>query len=142
MTEVCLDSSAILVWVLQERGWQAIDRILSRDDVDTVVPGPALTEVVLTARRKGNRSTGDEVLETLEAFGCRVEAPATEDLLRAAALIEASTTHPGPSGETLSLADGLIIAVAERLGSPLVSRDTYWSLFAHDGHTTARVTTF
>lgn len=40
--------------------------------------------------------------------------------------------HPGPvhpatgSRSTLSLADSLILAVAERLHSPAVSRDRYW----------------
>lgn len=142
MTAVCLDSSVVLVWILQERGWQAVDRLLTRSDVEPVVPGPALTEVVLTARRKGNRSTGEKIRDTLEAFGVRFDAPTTADLLRAAQLLEASASSPGPAGESLSLADGLIISVAERLGCPLISRDTYWSLLAHEGHTSARVTHF
>ncbi|HEY8654366.1 MAG TPA: hypothetical protein VIL87_14935 [Dermatophilaceae bacterium] len=59
-----------------------------------------------------------------------------------------SAAHPGPAAAaagaktTLSLADGLILAIVERLDVPVVTRDRYWSDFADEGHTRARVVTF
>ena len=74
--------------------------------------------------------------------------PEDGDLIRCAELLERSVAHPGPaasavgSRSTLSLADGLILAIVERLGVPVVTRDRYWSDFAEEGHTRARVVTF
>ena len=76
--------------------------------------------------------------------------PEDGDLIRCAELLELSVAHPGPAtGSTrsrarsvLSLADGLILAIVERLGVPVVTRDRYWSDFAEEGHTSARVVTF
>ena len=142
MTAVCFDTSVLATWVLQERGWQAVDRLLNRSDLEAILPGPVLTELVEVVRRKGSQASGEEIRETLASYGARVEHPNDEDLLRAAELLEVAQAHPGPGGETLSLGDVLVLAVTERLGLPVVTRDTYWQLFAEDGHTPVAVTTF
>lgn len=141
MTAVCLDTSVVATWVLQERGWQVVDRLLSRTDVEPVLPGPVLTELIELVRRKGNQATGPEIRDTLASFGARVEHAADDDLLRAAELLEVAKAHPGPHGETLSLGDALVLAVTERLGVSVVTHDTYWHLLTSDGHSTAKVTT-
>ncbi|ACZ22613.1 uncharacterized conserved protein [Sanguibacter keddieii DSM 10542] len=141
MTAVCLDTSVVATWVLQERGWQVVDALLVRPDVEPVLPGPVLTELVELVRRKGNEATGAEIRDALTSFGARVEHPTDDDLLRAAELIEVGKAHPGPQGETLSLGDALVLAVTERLGTSVVTRDTYWHLLASDGQTTAKVAT-
>ena len=76
--------------------------------------------------------------------------PEDADLIRCAELLERSVAPPGPAASAvgsrsrsiLSLADGLILAIVERLGVPVVTRDRYWSDFAEEGHTRARVVTF
>ena len=147
-TTIALDSSAVLTWVLQERGWQGVDRIVRREDSRCLLPGPVLTEVVHTARRKGNTSSPEQLRDTLLVHGCLVVPPEPEDLLRAAALLEVSDAHPGPahpiSGRptSLSLADATILAVVERRAVKVLTRDQHWSWFQQEGHTDARVVTF
>ena len=136
---VCLDASVMVTWVIQEPGWKTVDRLLTKRNVDVVLPGPAITETIHIAREKGNRATPREILEAFQGYGAYVEHPDDDDLVRAAELLEASVEHPGPRGETLSLGDALILAVTERLGCPVLSRDRYWELLAADEQTTANV---
>lgn len=139
MTDVAFDTSVILTWLLQEPSWQRAHNLLRNPGVSPVLPGPALTEVVVIARSKGNVSTGAQILLALQGFGARVEHPVDSDLLRAAELLEVSRTHPGAAGATLSLGDASILAVVERLGIKVVSKDQYWSELAEKGHTSAAV---
>lgn len=104
-----------------------------------MLPGPAITETINQAREKGNRGSPREILEAFQGYGAHVEHPTDDDLVRAAELLEASVDHPGPRGETLSLGDALILAVTERPGCPVLSRDRYWELLAADRQTTANV---
>src|SRR5450756_72357 len=123
----------MVTWVIQEPGWKTVDRLLTKRNVDVVLPGPAITETIHKAREKGNRATPREILEAFQGYGDY------DDLVRAAELLEASVEHPGPRGETLSLGDALILAVTERLACPILSRDRYWELLAADEQTTAKV---
>ena len=85
MTTFALDSSAVLAWILQERGrWKLVDAVLNEADADPVLPGPVLTEVIVTARRRGNTSSAQHISDTLTAIGMRVEPAHDADLLRAA----------------------------------------------------------
>jgi len=145
VTSVALDSSAVMAWILQESGrWKLIDAALNDAAADPVLPGPALTEVILAARRRGNASSPQQIADTLFAIGVRIEHPRDDDLVRAAELIELSTTHPGTNrltGEalTLSLGDAIILAVTERLGLQILTKDRYWTEFAAGGHTAVTV---
>lgn len=82
-------------------------------------------------RRKGNSSSPSQTFAALSALGLRVEHPEDEDLLRAAELLEVSDANPGVPDvrtrvvSTLSLGDALILAVTERLGCPVLTRDGY-----------------
>jgi PIN domain nuclease of toxin-antitoxin system len=135
----------MVAWILQEAGrWQAVDALLHAPGAQPVLPGPALTECIVVARRAGNISSPEQIATTLSAVGVQV-APAREvDMVRAADLLEVSRTHPGShkaSGDplTLSLGDALILAVVERLGVKVLTADRYWSQVAADGHTSAVV---
>lgn len=147
MTAVSLDASAILTLVLQERGWQAVDAVVSRAELATL-PAPGLTEVLYKAREKGNTSTGPEIAKALAAQGLRYEMATEDDLIDAADLVEMSRVNPGtptaPSrtGPTLSLGDALILAVAQRLGHPVITRDLYWAELAERGLISIDVRTF
>lgn len=148
MTRFALDSSAVITWVIQERHWQGVDAAIRRPGADPLLLGPTLTEVVRTCRRKGNASTPADLRNVLLAHGMTVELADEEDLMRAAALLELSDAHPGPpdprTGQrgTLSLADATILAMAERLDVPVVTRDQHWGWFMKEGHTSARIATF
>lgn len=137
--DLSLDSSVVCALLLQERGWQAIHRTLQRDDVNGVLPGPSLAESIGVARRKGNQSTPTQIYEALTALGLRVEHPTDTDLVRAAELIEISHDNPGPPPSysdreaTLSLGDALILAVTERLGCMVLTRDAYWKWMVDQG---------
>lgn len=142
---LCLDSSVVCTLLLQERDWQAILRTVQRPDVDAILPGPVLTETIAVVRRKGNQSSPAQISTTLAAQGLRVEHPTDQDLVRAAELIEISAGNPGPppphSGKdaTLSLGDALILAVTDRLGCMVLTRDRYWKWMLDEGHLHVRV---
>lgn len=147
MTEVAFDSSTMLTWVLQEYRWRTVDRIISQCQT-VYLPGPALTEVIYRARARGNTSSSRQIALAIEAQGLVCEPADRGDLVRAAELFESSVENPGPvnprSGRpsSLSLADSLILAVVERLGCPVISRDTYWMTLAEKNLLGVRVVTF
>ena len=148
MTAFALDSSTVLTWVLQEPRWQSVEKMLHDPGAEPLLPGPVLTEVIKRARAKGNVSPPKQIAATLKGQGMVVVHPQDDDLIRCAELLEVSSANPGQLGgrtrprSTLSLADGLILAIVERLGVPVVTRDRYWSDFAEQGLTRARVVTF
>jgi PIN domain nuclease of toxin-antitoxin system len=145
---LALDSSTVLTWLLQERRWQSVQALLNQKDVDFVLPGPALAEVVARARARGNVSSGQQIRDTLLVHGIRAAHPNGDDtLLRAAELIEASAADPyfrptDSNPHTLSLADAIILAMCEENGWTVVTRDQAWEYSAQQGHTIAKVTTF
>ncbi len=138
MEALALDSSVVLTWVLQERGWQAVDTILSSGKFRLLMPGPVLTEVIYRARSKGNASSPEHLATSLETQGLAVEAAERQDLIVAASLYEMSQRNPrrmavGNKAETLSLADSLVLAISQRLGCRAVSRDSYWKWLSEEG---------
>lgn len=148
MTTFALDSSTVLTWVLQEQRWRSVEKMLRSPGAEPLLPGPVLAEVIKQARAKGNVSSPVQISATLKGQGMVVVHPQADDLIRCAELLELSSANPGHLGvgteprSTLSLADGLILAIVERLGVPVVTRDRYWNDFAEQGLTRARVVTF
>lgn len=139
MIDVALDSSVIINWVLKTKRSGRANTVITNPDVTPILAGPVLTEVLHVCRREGNMASFEDVWASLVGYGARVEHPTDDDLVRAATLRLTSDAHPGPAGETLSLGDALILAVVERLGIKVVTDDSYWRLFATDGHTAAQV---
>ena len=123
---VVLDASAVLAWVLNDPGWKAVDRLLPV----ATIPASAMVECLYAAKAKGQRTEPEELYAALRAVGLRVEPVTAEDVVRAAELIAASHANAEVNAEkrspSLSLGDGLCIAVAERLELPLAGGDTYW----------------
>lgn len=120
-SRVVLDASAVLAWVLSERGAATVDKMLAV----SVVPASAMVETLYRASERGHHQAPGELHADLLALGVRVEALLDVDTVRAAQLIAASKTSPDPG--SLSLGDGLAIATAERLGLPLSGGDRYWA---------------
>ena len=148
MTDVVLDSSSVLTWVIQEPGWTVVDEILSARDIRAILPAPGVVEVIYRARAKGNTTSESDFIAILTGVGITIEDLAHADLIRAAELHERSHEHPGPRHEptgrrsTLSLADTLILAVAERLECTAVSRDRYWGWLERSGLIRVHVESF
>jgi PIN domain nuclease of toxin-antitoxin system len=139
VTQFGLDSSAVLTWVLQERHWQAVDAMLRRPKAEPLLPGPVLAEVIRIARAKGNVSRPEQIATALAVQGMTVVHPEDGDLVRTAELLELSSASPGPadpkrgSCPSLSLADAMILAIVERLGCVVVTRDQHWKWLVDEG---------
>ena len=119
--KVVLDASAVLAWVLGERGAATVEKVLGV----SVVPASAMVEVLYRAGQRGHRQQMTDLHADLIALGVRVEALVDADTVRAAELIAASRADPEPG--SLSLGDALCIATAERLALPLTGGDRYWA---------------
>ena len=117
---VVLDASALLAWVFKESGAAVIDRILPVG----VAPASVMVETLYRAVEKGHRLSSDQLHEALLEMGLHVESITDEDTVRAAELITASRRSPATS--SLSLGDGLCLAVAERLQLPITGGDQHW----------------
>lgn len=125
MTErlAVLDASAVLAFVLKERAWETVGRVLPHG----VIPAPNLAEVLYRAPERGYRDPPDALYQTLLSTGLIVEPVTEADGVRAAALITASKkARTTQDSRSLSLGDGLCCAVAERLGLKLAGGDNHW----------------
>ena len=141
-----MDSSTLLTYAMQEQRWQAVETLLG-GAANVVLSTPGLTEVISVARRKGNVATGPEIARALEAQGVHVEPSSTADLIEAADLWEMSQGHPGPKGRDgrpahLSMAGALILAIAQRIARPIVTRDAFWHDLYDQGLLTTKVVHF
>jgi ribonuclease VapC len=122
--QLVLDASAVLAWVLNERGSQTIDKVLAI----SIVPVSAMVEVLYHAPERGHRLTPEQLHQDLLSMGVAVEPIAREDSVRAAELISASrSARTERDRRCLSLGDGLCLAVAERLGLTVTGGDEHWS---------------
>ncbi len=120
---IVLDVSALLAWLFHEKGAEVVESLLSH----AVIPLPNLAEVLVTAAAREIRMSSEALRECIIAYGVKVEPPAIGDELRAAELIADTRARRVELGGTLSLGDGLCIAVAERLKLPVASGDQLWS---------------
>jgi len=107
-----LDASAILAWLQDEPGSDAVDGLL----LHGVVSAVNWSEVVQKARRHGRDP--DETGALLEALGVTVADSTKQDAELAAALWRARTP--------LSLADRFCIALGARLRTRVVTAEREW----------------
>lgn len=89
------------------------------------IPAPNLTEVLYKAVEKGYEHGAEQLHGLLLRTGLEVVSLEPEDALVAADLMVASRANTKTSG-SLSLGDGLCIAVAIRLDLMLVGGDQEW----------------
>lgn len=118
--KVVLDASAALAWILKEKGWETVDKLLGV----AVLPAPALVETLYRAKEKGHRAAPADLHADLVQLGLHIEPLLPEDAPRAAELIATSRALGQPG--SLSLGDGLCIATAERLRLVLTGGDQHW----------------
>jgi PIN domain nuclease of toxin-antitoxin system len=121
---VVLDASALLAWVLNERGAHTIGKLLPV----AVIPAPNLVEVLYRAPERGHRMPASQLQEHALAMGLAVEPFTASDVTRAAELIAYSRAcRRDAQGDCLSLGDGLGLAVAERIELPITGEDQLWA---------------
>jgi ribonuclease VapC len=118
---VVLDASALLALVLRERGHDTVSKLIAV----AVIPASAMVETLYRAQERGHAQPSAALHTDLLALGIKVEPFVDTDTVRAAELIAISKDDPGPG--SLSLGDGLCIAVAERLQLPITGGDRYWA---------------
>lgn len=127
MTErrVVIDASALLAWVLRERGASTISMLLPV----AVIPAPNLVEVLYRAPERGHRMAAADLHAHILDMGVTVEPLTSADVLRAADLIGDSRARARAEAatSTLALGDGLCLAVAERLALPVTGGDQLWA---------------
>jgi ribonuclease VapC len=112
---VVLDASALLAWLVQERGADVVGEVLPR----AVISAVNLSEVLYRGQSLGRN------VATLPArlghLGLRVEPFTAEDALVATDIFARDRRR------VLSLADRCCLATATRLGLPAVTDDRAWS---------------
>jgi len=118
---IVLDASAVLEWILGRPAKTLVDKLLPV----AVIPSSGLAEVLYIARLRGHGLGSSDLASALIAMGAEVEPVLTQDAIRASELIAESKSASSPAG-SLSLGDGLCIAVAERLNLPITGGDLYW----------------
>ena len=117
-----MDASALLAFLFRERGWQTVEVLLKRAHV--VAPAPVVVETLYRAAERGHGLPMPEIKAAMLALGMTIESVTEADTLRAADLIFSSRRSSAPG--SLSLGDGLCIAVAERFGATVTGGDHHW----------------
>lgn len=113
--EAVLDASALLAWLVQERGADVVAEYLPR----AVISAVNLSEVLYRGQRLGRNVT--TLPARLGHLGLRVEPFTADDALLATAIYARDRHH------LLSLADRCCLATAIRLRLPAVTGDRAWS---------------
>ena len=121
-----VDASAVVALVRQENGWRKVDAALK---AGAKIAATNLAEAVTTLKRRGNTSSTEELIENLAGLGLKVEDVVADDASRAAEVILESDAlvAKGDLACPVSFGDATCMAVAERLGVPVISSDEAWS---------------
>ena len=114
MTGTVLDASALLAYLHDEPGADAVDAVLAESLMSTV----NWSEVVQKSLERGVDTQG--LREDVEALGLRIEAFTGEDAECAARL------WPATRKLGLSLGDRACLALGRRLRVPVLTADRAW----------------
>ena len=120
--KVLLDASAVLAYLLKQAGDATVEQVLPVSAITSV----NLTEVLYKARERGYKDDLTGLHHLLLRTGLNVVDVTEADAVQAAELITESRANAKTGGSTLSLGDGVCIAVATRLKLILVGDDRHW----------------
>jgi len=115
VSEIVLDASALLAYLRNEPGTEAVQRLLG---ADTVIGAVNLAEVVSKLVEAG--WTEESIRDTFGATQAQAVAFEPRDAY-IAGLLREHTRHRG-----LSLGDRACLALALRLGAPALTADRSW----------------
>ena len=130
---ILLDASALVVLILKQKGWPAVENILQTGKAVATVTGLAEAFNLCRIRKTGLSRTG--IWSDLESLGLAIEPLKAEDAVEIAFLqeyAEKETKKLNHSG-SLSLGDASCLAVAKRLGAVVVASDGFWDLLTIEG---------
>jgi ribonuclease VapC len=114
MPDAVMDASAVLAYLGQEPGSDAVEGLLARSMLSAV----NLSEVV--AKLVGRGADPTLAREIVESLGCETVAVGFDLAFRA------GTLEPQTRAQGLSLGDRSCLALAEREGVPAVTADRAW----------------
>ena len=130
---ILLDASALVILILKQKGWSAVEKILESGNVLTTPTG--LAEAFNVCRIRQTGFSRSEIWITLEFLGLTIEPLTGDDAIEIAFLQEHAHqvaekhNHLG----SLSLGDACCLAVAKRLGAVVVASDRFWDLLKIQG---------
>ena len=110
-----IDSSALLAMMEHAPGGSVIGAKLHHSAISAL----SLVEVLDISRRRGIDTS--DMVENLQSLGLHIEPFLPQDALPVTHIIEASEPHQ------LSLVDAACLALARRLGIPVLTTDASWS---------------
>jgi PIN domain nuclease of toxin-antitoxin system len=117
MTDVVLDASAVLAWLQSEPGAEAVEETLASSSC--AISAVNASEVASKLAEGG--SDRDRIQDIIAALPVEVAAFDIE------AALDAAILRPLTSASGLSLADRACLALAIRLGLPVLTMDSAWA---------------
>ena len=130
---IMLDASALVILILKQKGWSAVEKILESGNVLTTPTGLAEAFSVCQRRKTGFSRT--EIWSIFESLGLEIEPLTVEDAVEIAYLQEYALQVAEKQNDSgsLSLGDACCLAVAKRLGAVVVASDRFWDLLKIQG---------
>lgn len=130
---ILLDASALVILLLKQKGWRAVEQLLQSGRAATTVTG--LAEAFNVCRIRHTGFSRADIWNALESLGLSIEPLTADDAQEIAFLQEYAekeaekSNHPG----ILSLGDACCLAVGKRLGAVVVASDGFWDLLEIQG---------
>lgn len=130
---ILLDASALVILLLKQKGWQAVEQLLQSGRALTTVTG--LAEAFNVCRLRHTGFSRADIWNTLESLGLSIEPLTADDAAEIAYLQEYAEkvvkerSHAG----NLSLGDACCLVVGKRLGAVVVASDGFWDLLQIQG---------
>jgi PIN domain nuclease of toxin-antitoxin system len=116
-----LDASALVAWLLDEKGADTIERIIPVAAITAVNLVESLERAAVTEWSLG------ETVADLRAYGLDILPVEVEDAMQIPAIRAAGRAVPGRAGRSvLSLGDCCCLAAAKLRGIPVVTDDSAW----------------
>ena len=130
---ILLDASALVILLLKQKGWPAVEKILQSGKAVTTVTGLAEAFNVCRIRNTGFSRT--DIWNSLESLGLTVEPLIADDAVEIAFLQEYAEKEAKKHHHSglLSLGDACCLAVGKRLGAFIVASDGFWDLLKIQG---------
>ena len=113
-----LEASALLAFFNQEKGWEEVEQIASRDDTTVYMSAVNYAEVLSKGIARGNNP--DKMINTIRTLGIRIM---DFDSVQAE---QVGVLKPQAAAWGLSLGDCACLTLARHLNATALTADTIW----------------